>query len=516
MTQTAPRYPKRNRRNVNDEELVAYRGNRKPWLDPYCHGWWDPMDLSTLTLWPVHGFGNSNKSYLSTPTAPELNAGSQLTLEMWVNLKAITADRAFCSKSVYASDVCGWAVGGGGGSNQGNTVVFWLRTPGGAWISCSTPAYAAAVGEQLSHFVITYNAGTVKIWRNGVSQTVTPSAAIPATIGANNTALQIGNWSVYAGTSNFGCGVFRYWTADIGDTLAAALYGTGEPTLYDNLPSAYKSTKLVAALDGDSKICKHTGRVFSDTLTVDAEKVCTRWRDKSRYGRHLSATFGRGYWQSTINSAPNSALRGYVQNIMGGSTANALNNPTGSVFLMHQFDTLYNAECFYLTAEGDNGNSTGKYGIVGSKYLDPSGAAPLANYPWLRMRNDLAGTGGDVQSQVAEAAYAAGVPYLINWNGLETGDAASFTYFCNGVQHATIITQEGDALPNEPTPNEWFNVIGNTDTLYVGGGLGGLANGGGQYYAGRRGMVALFGPRMSSEYRRYIEVMISQRYGNVL
>jgi len=500
MPATALTYPKRRRRKT----LAGVKASVKPWLDPSCNFWYDPTDLSTMTLWPVHAFGNSDKSYISTPATPDLDATTELTIEMWVSLKTLTSDRAFASKSIYASDVCGWGIGGGGNTNEFNTVQFWCRGEGGAFVARSTATYNLAVGKQLSHFVITFNAGTVKIWRNGVAETLSGAGTVPTKIGANLTALQIGNWSVYAGTSNFGCGVFRYWTRDIGDTLAATLHNSGTPILHNQLTDSLRGNRLVCSIDGDSKTCKATGRVFTDTLAVDAEKVCTQCRDKSRNGRHLSAPFGRGYWLSTINSK--NALRGYLQQSMLVSTANAVNSPTGSIFSVEQVDTFAGAENFFLCSEDDDGNSTLKYGMTGwearttSDAKSPSVAAD-GNYPFLRVRN-ASSPNGNVR--VGGGAYVVGAAYVINWNGTGSGGAASYTYWGNGVNYSLSI--------NSIAQNAWLDQLGVTDALYVGGALGGVAIGGGSWYAGRRGIVAGFNLAMSSEMRPFIQKLIADSY----
>lgn len=489
-------YPKRGRRKF----FRGVKGRTKPWLDPSCLYWYDPSDLSTLTLWDVTVFGETDKSFISTPKTPDLNAVEEFTVEMSVAMKAITNDTAFASNGDFTNDACGWAIVGGDGVNQGNSVFVWTRGEGGAWIRRASAVYDTDPGEQLTHFVVRYNRGTITILRNGVVESLTGTGTVPVKLGSSNAALMVGAWQIFSTVAKFGCAVFRYWTKDIGAAAALTHWNNGVPLLYDQMSESLKDSSLVCALEKNSRTCRRTGRVFTNTLAVTSGKVCTQWRDKSRNKRHQNAPLGKGYWLGSINSVP--CLDSFIQNGMIAVTDNANNTATGSIFCVMRWNTLTGTENWAVGVEDDTGNVTLKYGMVG---FERFGAGPFTYRPQLRIHN-VGSPNGSVRvgAGVGTSDYLEAVPYVINWNGDSTGGANSYSYYGNGVNYATTI--------NGVNQNSWLNQVGTTDILTVGCALTTRDAGGGGFIAASRGIQAAFGPILSANDRDAIENICGLTY----
>jgi hypothetical protein len=357
----------------------------------------NPWELSSSKLWrdfesdvvtTVSGrrILRSDNQFHSAANSTDFNFGTAFSVEMWVNKAATLAGNDecfFCKGSI--TDANGWGVYTGDHLTYGgDSVRMWTKT-GGSLVSAAGTQTAA--NQFLSRFILTYNAGTVAIYHNGTSQSVTGSVA--ASLTNNSTILRIGRdpgavttYSYKNLDAAYSC--FRLWNRVLTSDEAQALTANRDTYIpYASLESASVgiTTGLVRNWEGGST----TDNVVADTLssngtgTIDLEERIVSHTDRvneqtitSAYGRApllASGTVGSGN-SARYDTIDNTGGQvGYSRQGMRASLDNDIHDTANTTTInIYRFTgSLHGNEHWFNTI--DRGTGTAEYSIMGGYTL---------------------------------------------------------------------------------------------------------------------------------------------------
>lgn len=182
-------------------------------------------------------FQGGSSEYLSHAGDALLRPSTDFTLSMWVRLDSTSG-----TYRVFAH-------------NQGFFVSFGRRGTGTIELYNTNDAVGAYTGNvsgtAYQHVVIAYDGGgatdadKVKIYRNGVSQSLTFDAAFASSITYSG-VLNIGRWNVFGGYFDGGLDEVGYWSDTKGSSDVTTLYNGGAGLAYPFNTSSIKTWNGVA------------------------------------------------------------------------------------------------------------------------------------------------------------------------------------------------------------------------------------------------------------------------------
>jgi hypothetical protein len=311
------------------------------------------------------------------------------------------------------------------------------------------------------HFVYDGSQGTVanrlKIYVNGVLRTIGGTPAWPAQVQyASGLPLKIGdcgNWTSLGFQMFDGAiGCVRLWK-NVALTQAQVTTLTADlstPVTYSRLGTTLQ-TGIVLNVEKDNRVCSATGKVFTDTNSPTTCTLATKINDLSGNEQHLVSNYGTALYEDTIGNGR--GLRSYFYQFATAETYKPFAS-TGTVInyiKWNEAPTNY-SENFTLGFDNFNGNSTGKYAMLG--YVNTAGTCTEQ----LRIRNNSSPNG----SVVSTATVAANTAYCNVWQGRSTGGASSYRHLRNGTEYTT-------ALTGTTQQNAWLDVVTPIDHVYSAG-----------------------------------------------
>lgn len=182
-------------------------------------------------------FASGSSEYLSHAGDALLRPSTNFTLQIWTRLDSTSG-----TYRVFAH-------------NQGFFVSFGRRGTGSIELYNTNDAVGAytgnVTGTSYQHVVVTYDgagatdADKVKIYRNGVSQSLTFDAAFASSITYSG-VLNIGRWNVFGGYFDGGADEMGYWSATKSGSDVTTLYNSGAGLAYPFNTSAIKTWNGVA------------------------------------------------------------------------------------------------------------------------------------------------------------------------------------------------------------------------------------------------------------------------------
>ena len=347
--------------------------------------------------------------------------------------------------------------------------------------------FASGAGETAvgaaSCYALTFNAGTVRIWINGVERTLTAPGSPPAVLPTSSELLRIGRG--YTG-SNFTWSHASGYSRVLSDAEIEAL------TLNLDKPVTY------AELDTDQKVglefhyehgkldCDHTantltavsgGGTLEYTVVAQYEPVSGTWlRTKFGTGPKLDET---GIFEATTPCLHRDAIihatdysRCMLTAAISGNPFTSSTNSWG-----YQYKPAVVATSENFAAALDGGEGVFEYFMPG--YQDVAGSKRSS----LRMKSNAGSLDGWLRSDQTMAANTA---YTTFWHG----NNGTFTMFQNGVEGSVTGAWSTGSTPNSLA---YITAVDNLGTLQAGGATSNKAS-----WKGYEGVTIMADPKLTS------------------
>ncbi|MDX1961836.1 MAG: hypothetical protein SFX18_01705 [Pirellulales bacterium] len=464
--------------------------------------WLDPRWTNGMRLSRVAEFRRATGAYLSTPAAAPLQATTALTVEFWKNSVSLGLDRAYVGHGSYnTSGGGGWNISSGDGVNGGNSIKVYLALNANFSVIASGVTPQATLAADWSQCVVVYNGGgatsadRLKVYLDGVAQSLTFSGTIPATLFLPTVPLEVGRFAGLPGRElDAGMQRLRLWTVALSAAQASALYNTGAGHSHAQLagisglaaPAAAWELQESSGARADSgpsglTLQQQNGTVASGLLTTEV-------RDRGPRQLVLTAPLGTAprWSESEITGKP--GWRTHGRQFLSGTISDWLTAPTGDLLQVAVPLALESAPGspydHGLLASGVSG-STDRYAFS-LFYKDTSNVLT----PRLRIRNQSAPNG----FVIGNSALTLGQRYVLNWRGA-TGGTDGYALRLNG-QAVGLTVQSGLA-------NTWFDDVPARDKVALGAFItGAIVQGMGQYQFGQQ---LAFGPGLSQSANRAAE-----------
>jgi len=431
----------------------------------------DAFDESTFDKIRVAKFASDagNPQFLSVSDAAVLDVTDKFTVEFWVNKDQWTEGlgETYVAKASASGNRSWWIFHGSSFQDEHDLQVRLYSTSdvesmGRANFTSSEPSVAL-----WSHCVVVYdgagatNADRLKIYLDGIEQSLTFTGTIPATLKNSTAPLTIGRalaetaWRLTGRMSRV-----RYWSSALTSGNVSTLWNDGEGRL-----AAYILGNFSSGLIGCWDLTEKTGsRLDASTnalhLTVNGNitscELVTEWRDKSANGYVFFPGFSYAAPQSGdlfFGRAPEynlAAANGMV--IKFAKTHKLLayaSQPfaaaSGELLMVYRKDGSFTGEQFPFMVSS---------GSTATQYMGLLIEAD-DNAIW-RIRDTTAGFDTTIQT---DSFATTGKLMLSNWVGFGTGGTNSYQSRTNLV---------ADAITTVGTQDKWFPDITDRDVIGIG------------------------------------------------
>lgn len=436
--------------------------------------WIDPAWLPNVTRLNAAMFVRTAQQYLSAADNSQLDTlatTNKFTIEFWRNqltnstVTGVGHDRCYVAQ-MRLNAAGGWFLGTSGNINGGNSLRAIIGTNAGG-TTFSQGVVNDSNGPGYSQGVVVYDgagatdADKLKIYLDGVAQSVTFTGTIPATLQNPATPLTIGAWDIAGSGITYynDCAInrVRIWKDAKTAGNVTTLYNSGAGLLHADL-GALNDSNLVASYDltedGGTRVDSKSGNNLSENNgTIPAAKIVTRLVDRGPSAVVFTAPFDNCFhWESPTAMNSVGVLRNYGQHYLR-SDSNPYDVSSGEILAVIRQVAWNSSESWYLgMSDKDSAN---EYFLAGFQH---SGGTAKSR---LRLRSGAGSLNGSVDS--VKTDFAINTNYLMHYSGFGQFGADSFRFRWNGAVGAYTFT---DA---PAVHNKFADDIANKDTIMIGG-----------------------------------------------
>ncbi len=467
--------------------------------------WIDPFWEEGLTRQFAAALRRASSQYLSTADHADLAMSTAFTVEFWKSSFSIGPDRGYLGQYNYAvANGGGWHVSSADSANGGNSIMVYLALNNDGTSIAAGMSPQVSVAAEWSQCVVVYdgtqatNATRLKVYLDGVQQTLTFTGTIPAALQNPTSAFEIGRFAGLGRYIDAAINRVRLWNIALSAPNVTTLFNSGAGLYHASL-GALNTSNLKASWDltesGGTRIDAKNGRNLSENNGPIAwAAIVTQLLDRGAAGLVLSGTFGTGLHWESAGIAGRPALASYGRHFLRALAANWSNAASGDILEMIRFEGLATPLFDHGMLASTDLDTAVRYFFTlvyqnGTNQLIPS----------LRVRENATPNG----TATATSTLALATNYLTNWRGLGSGGAASFTLRLNGVDDPVSL--------NTPLMHDtWLPTVTGRDVVTLGAFESGGVQGVGTH---KMGTKLVFGPLLPPSLNRQAERWLAGQYG---